>query len=213
MNVGALEFVSIVPWTIIVQLVNLLLLFLLLKHFLFKPIQTILDKRASEIQQDYDDASKASAEAKALREEYETRMAEAKSEASEIVKAATRKAQTHGEEIVLDARNQANRMLEKADAEIEQEKKKAMNELKNEISGIAVDIASKVVEREINEKDHEALIQEFIKGVGEASGQRLQKHTAIRCTIWQSKAVKSSRFSMRSAPCVRPLRKIRSSSR
>ena len=166
---GALEFVSIVPWTIIVQLVNLLLLFLLLKHFLFKPIQTILDKRASEIQQDYDDASKASAEAKALREEYETRMAEAKSEASEIVKAATRKAQTHGEEIVLDARNQANRMLEKADAEIEQEKKKAMNELKNEISGIAVDIASKVVEREIDEKDHEALIQEFIKGVGEAS--------------------------------------------
>jgi F-type H+-transporting ATPase subunit b len=169
MNVGALEFVTIIPWEIIVQLVNLLLLFLLLKHFLFKPIQNILAQRESEIQKDYDDASKASAEAQALREEYEKRMAEAKSEASQIVKDANRKAQTHGEEILLDARNQANRMLEKADAEIEQEKKKARNELKNEISGIAVDIASKVVEREINEKDHEALIQEFIKGVGEAS--------------------------------------------
>lgn len=164
-----LELVSILPWEIIVSLCNLLILFLLLKHFLFKPIQNILAQRESQIQQDYDDASKASAEAKALREEYEKRMAEAKSEAAQIVKDANRKAQSHGEEILLDARNQANRMLEKADAEIEQEKKKAMNELKNEISGIAVDIASKVVEREINEKDHEALIQEFIKGVGEAS--------------------------------------------
>ena len=59
--------------------------------------------------------------------------------------------------------------MEKAEAQIEQEKKKAMNELKDEISGIAVDIASKVVEREIDEKDHEALISEVIMGVGEAS--------------------------------------------
>lgn len=166
---GALELVNIVPWHIVVQLVNLVLLFLLLKHFLFKPIQSIIAQREQEIQKDYDDASKASAEAKALREEYEKHMAEAKAEASDIVKTATKKAQTIGEEILVDARNQANRMMEKADAEIKQEKKKAMNELKDEISGIAVDIASKVVEREINESDHEALIQEFIKGVGEAS--------------------------------------------
>ena len=63
----------------------------------------------------------------------------------------------------------AARLIEKADMQIEQEKKKARNELKDEISGIAIDIASKVVEREIDEKDHETLIAEFIKGVGEAS--------------------------------------------
>lgn len=165
----ALELVNIVPWQIVVQLVNLLILFLLLKHFLFKPVQNILAQREEEIQKDFDDAHKASTEANALREEYEKHMAEAKAEAADIVKTATRRAQQNGEEILLDARNQANRMLEKADAEIEQEKKKAMNELKDEISGIAMDIASKVVEREINESDHEALIREFIEGVGEAS--------------------------------------------
>lgn len=164
-----LNFVSIVPWEIITQLVNLLLLFLLLKHFLFKPVQKILDARQAEIDKDYADAEKAQNEAEALRDEYEKRIADAKSEATDIVKTATRKAQLHGEEIVRDAQTQASRLMEKADAQIEQEKKKAMNELKDEISGIAVDIASKVVEREINEKDHEALISEFIKGVGEAS--------------------------------------------
>ena len=60
-------------------------------------------------------------------------------------------------------------MINFLETEIEQEKKKAMNELKNEISGIAVDIASKVVEREIKEADHQDLIDEFIKNVGEAS--------------------------------------------
>lgn len=164
-----LDFVSIVPWEIITQLVNLLLLFLLLKHFLFKPVQKILDARQAEIDKDYADAEKAQNEAEALRDEYEKRIADAKSEATDIVKTATRKAQLHGEEIVRDAQTQASRLMEKADAQIEQEKKKAMNELKDEISGIAVDIASKVVEREIDEKDHEALISEFIKGVGEAS--------------------------------------------
>ncbi len=169
MNVGTLELVSIVPWTVVVSLCNLLILCLLLKHFLFKPVQKILDKRAEEIQKDYDEAHKASADAAELKAEYEKHMAEAKAEAADIVKAATRKAQANGEEILLDARNQAHRMMERADEEIEQEKKKAMNELKNEISGIAMDIASKVVEREIDEKDHEALINEFIEGVGEAS--------------------------------------------
>ncbi len=166
---GTLELVSIVPWEIITQLVNLLLLFLLIKHFLFKPVQNILDARQAEIDKTYDDAEKAQDEAEALRDEYEKRIADAKNEASDIVKSATRKAQLHSEEIVRDAQAEAVRIKEKADEQIEQEKKKAMNELKDEISGIAVDIASKVVEREIDEKDHEALIAEFIKGVGEAS--------------------------------------------
>ena len=166
---GTLDLVSIVPCEIITQLINLLLLFLLLKHFLFKPVQNVLNARQAEIDKSYADAEAAQTQAEALRDEYEKRIADAKAEASDIVKSATRKAQLHGEEIVRDAQSQASRLMEKADAQIEQEKKKAMNELKNEISGIAVDIASKVVEREIDAKDHEALISEFIKGVGEAS--------------------------------------------
>ncbi|HIV67534.1 MAG TPA: F0F1 ATP synthase subunit B [Candidatus Butyricicoccus stercorigallinarum] len=166
---GVLELVSIVPWEIITQLINLLLLFLLLKHFLFKPVQNVLNARQAEIDKTYADAETAQTRAEALRDEYEKRIADAKAEATDIVKNATRKAQLRGEEIVRDAQSQASRLIEKADMQIEQEKKKARNELKDEISGIAIDIASKVVEREIDEKDHETLIAEFIKGVGEAS--------------------------------------------
>lgn len=166
---GVLELVSIVPWEIITQLINLLLLFLLLKHFLFKPVQNVLNARQAEIDKTYADAETAQTRAEALRDEYEKRIADAKAEATDIVRNATRKAQLRGEEIVRDAQSQASRLIEKADMQIEQEKKKARNELKDEISGIAIDIASKVVEREIDEKDHETLIAEFIKGVGEAS--------------------------------------------
>ena len=166
---GTLDLVSIVPWDIETQLINLLLLFLLLKHFLFKPVQNILNARQAAIDKSYADADSALNKAEELRDEYEKRIADAKAEATDIVKSATRKAQANGEEIIRDAQAQAAHLLEKADVQIEQEKKKAMNELKDEISGIAVDIASKVVEREIDEKDHEALISEFIKGVGEAS--------------------------------------------
>ena len=166
---GVLELVSIVPWQIITQLINLLLLFLLLKHLLFKPVQNVLNARQAEIDKTYADAETAQTRAEALRDEYEKRIADAKAEATDIVKNATRKAQLRGEEIVRDAQSQASRLIEKADMQIEQEKKKARNELKDEISGIAIDIASKVVEREIDEKDHETLIAEFIKGVGEAS--------------------------------------------
>lgn len=164
-----LDLVSIVPWEIITQLINLLLLFLLLKHFLFKPVQNVLNARQAEIDKDYADAEAAQTRAEELRDEYEKRIADAKAEAADITKAANQKAQAHYDEVVGEAKADAARLKQKAEAQIEQEKKKAMNELKDEISGIAVDIAAKVVEREIDEKDHEALISEFIKGVGEAS--------------------------------------------
>ena len=169
MNLGTLDLVSIVPWEIITQLINLLLLFLLLKHFLFKPVQNILNARQAEIDKSYADAETAQTRAEELRDEYEKRISDAKAEAADIAKAASRKAQAHYDEVVGTAKADAARLREKAEAQIEQEKKKAMNELKDEISGIAVDIASKVVERETDEKDHDELISEFIKGVGEAS--------------------------------------------
>ena len=169
MNLGTLDLVSIVPWEIITQLINLLLLFLLFKHFLFKPVQNLLNARQAEIDKSYADAETAQTRAEELRDEYEKRISDAKAEAADIAKAASRKAQAHYDEVVGTAKADAARLREKAEAQIEQEKKKAMNELKDEISGIAVDIASKVVEREIDEKDHEELISEFIKGVGEAS--------------------------------------------
>lgn len=164
-----LEFISFVPWTIIMQWGNLLILFLLMRKFLFKPVKAILDKREAEINEAYDEAGKAKSEAENMREEYNARMASAREEAGEIVKNATVVAQTRETEIIADAQAKATLMLQKADADIAQEKKKAVNEIKDDISDMAVDIASKIIEREINPEDHEKLITEFIDTMGDAS--------------------------------------------
>ena len=108
-------------------------------------------------------------EAEAMKAEYEQNLQNARTEANQIVAAAQKTATARSEEIVGEARAQAAALKQKAEADIAQERKKAVNEVKDEIGGIAMEIASKVVEREISEKDHKDLIDEFIKNVGEAS--------------------------------------------
>ena len=88
---------------------------------------------------------------------------------AQLVQNATRTAQLRSEEIVRQARADAASIKTKADADIAQQRKKAINEVKDEIGGIAMDIASKVVEREIDPKVHQDLIDEFIRNVGDAS--------------------------------------------
>ena len=149
------ELVGIVPWTFIAQICNLFIQMYLIKRFLFKPINEMLEKRRAAADAEITDAEAAKKEANAIKEEYEQNMQEAKAKANEILESARKTATLQSEKIVKEASDQ--------------EKKKAVNEVKGEIGGIAMDIAGKVIEREINEKDHEKLIDEFISNVGEAS--------------------------------------------
>ncbi len=112
---------------------------------------------------------KLRAEAEAMKAEYEQNLQNARAEAGQIVAAAQKTAAARGEELLGEARAQAAALKQKAEADIAQERKKAVNEVKDEIGGMAMEIASKVVEREIKEADHQDLIDEFIKNVGEAS--------------------------------------------
>ena len=100
---------------------------------------------------------------------YEAEMAKAKETASVILQDAQKDAAARSEAMLQEAKAQAAGIKAKAEADILQEKKKAVNEIKNEIGGIAMDIAGKVIEREISEDDHRKLIDEFIENVGEAS--------------------------------------------
>ena len=141
-------------WTFLAQICNLMIQLVIFKKFLLKPIrQVIADRKA-----------KADSEIAA-----EQNLQNARTEANQIVATAQKTATARSEEIVGEARAQAAALKQKAEADIAQERKKAVNEVKDEIGGIAMEIASKVVEREISEKDHKDLIDEFIKNVGEAS--------------------------------------------
>ena len=166
---GFESFVGVNPWTALFTFCNMLITFSVLKHFLFKPVQQILAKRKEEIEASYTEAEKAEGDAQAMKEEYETRLASAKEEAAEIVKSATARANARGEELVSAARAEAAALKSKADAEIESERRKAAGELKNDISELALDIAGRVVEKEIDPETHKELIDDFISRVGDAS--------------------------------------------
>lgn len=163
------EFISITPWTIIFQICNLLILCALVKKFLWKRVMAVLDKRQAEIDGIYSAADKDREDAAEMKREYTERMSNARDEADRLVKNAVDTAQRRGDAIVEEARTEATHMKQKAENEIEQEKRKAYSELMGEISGMAADIAGRMVEREINPDDHRELVEEFIKSAGEAS--------------------------------------------
>ena len=163
------ELVTLVPWTFIAQILNLFLQAYLIKRFLFKPIREILAKRQAIADAQISDAAKAKEDALTMKAEYEENMAQAKEKANSIVTAAQKTASVQSEEILKEAQRQAAALKVKAEKDIEQEKKKAVNEIKDEIGSMAMDIAGKVIEREISEEDHRKLINEYIQNVGEAS--------------------------------------------
>ena len=160
------ELVGLVPWTFVAQICNLFIQVYLIKRFLFKPVNEMLEKRKdAQIRE----AEKAKADADAIKTEYEQNMKEAKEKANEILTTAQRTAALQSEEVLKEAASQAAALKSKAESDIAQEKRKAVNEIKDEIGGMAVEIAGKVIEREISEEDHTKLIDEFIANVGEAS--------------------------------------------
>ena len=156
-------------WTFLAQICNLMIQLVIFKKFLLKPIKQVIADRKAKADSEIADAQKLRTEAEAMKAEYEQNLQNARTEANQIVATAQKTATARSEEIVGEARAQAAALKQKAEADIAQERKKAVNEVKDEIGGIAMEIASKVVEREISEKDHKDLIDEFIKIVGEAS--------------------------------------------
>lgn len=162
-----LPFVTIDTGTILFTLINTLIIFLIFRIFLFKPVGKILDKRKEMAAESIAAAEKAKAEAEKAEKLYLDKIDNAKTEAAEIVKAATLKAQAREDQIIAEANAKAQAIKEKAEETIELDKKRAINDIKNEVSEIVILAASKVCEREISAKDNEELINSFLVQVGD----------------------------------------------
>lgn len=163
----SLEIISVNIWSILVSLANLLIMFLILKRFLFKPVQKMMAARKQQVDQIYQDAKENRDSAINMKQEYEARLAAAREEADGLVRNAVQTAQRKGDAIVAEANSQASHLKQKAEQEIAQEKKQMLQNVRGEISDIAVSIASKVVEREVKKQDYDGFVDEFIKNVGE----------------------------------------------
>ena len=162
------SFLGVNPWTSLFILLNTLTIYFVAKKFLFGPVMKIITDRQQEIDDLYAGAGSAKEEAEALRTEYTAKLRDAKAASEQIVKEAVARGQAREEDIIRKANAEAAAILDKASADIAQEKKKAINDAKNEISGLAMAIAGKVVERELNAADQEKLIDRFIDELGES---------------------------------------------
>ena len=160
-------FVGVNFWTALFVLLNTLIIFFVAKKFLFKPIMKIIADRQKEIDDMYAEADTAKNEAKALENEYKEKLSAAAETSERMVKEAIVRAQNREEEIIRQANQEADAIRNKASADIAQEKKKAINDAKDEISVIALAIAGKVVGRELNADDQEKLVNSFIDELGD----------------------------------------------
>ena len=164
---GFEELLGVNPWTALFTLANTVALFLVMKKLLFKPVMKIIEDRQQEIDCMYKDAGEAKEQAQALQAEYQEKLSAAQETSERLVKEAVARGQHREEEIIRQANQEASAILEKASADIALEKKKAINDAKDEISDIALAIAGKVVGRELNNNDQSELIDHFINELGD----------------------------------------------
>ncbi len=161
------SFIGVNFWTALFVLLNFLVLFFVAKKFLFLPVKKMIDSRQQEIDTMYAEADAAKESAQALQKEYEDRLSVARETGDRLVQEATARGQSRQEEILRQANLEAERIREKAAADIAQEKKKALNDAKDEISSLAMEIAGKVVGRSLNEEDQARLVDSFLEELGE----------------------------------------------
>ena len=161
------DFVGVDFWTALFVLLNTLLIFFVAKKFLFKPVMKLIKDRQDEIDAMYSAADAAKAEAEAMESEYKEKLSQAQLTGERMVREATERGQKREEEILRQANVEAEAIMAKASADIAREKKKALNDAKDEISDIALAIAEKIVGRELTDADHSDLVNSFIDQLGE----------------------------------------------
>ena len=164
------SFIGVNFWTALFTLLNFIILFLVAKRFLIGPVLAIIETRQKEIDDMYAEAESSKEEAAKLKDEYEEKLERASEESEEIVKSAMRRAKLREEEILREAREQAARTVERAYEQVELEKKRAINEIKSEVSEMAIGIASAVIGRDVDGDEHKDLIDSFIADMGDGNG-------------------------------------------
>lgn len=165
----ALPIISVNIWHILISLANLLILFFIVKKFLYKPVKETLDKRQAEIDGQYAAAAAAQADAEQNRAAWEKQMETANATAENTIREAAETATRRADRIVADAREQADGILRRAEASAALERRNAEASMREEIVVVSTQIAEKLLEREVSADDHRELIDSFLDRIGDKS--------------------------------------------
>lgn len=148
-------------WTIITFMV----LFFVLAKFAWKPLMKMLQEREEMIRDSLDDAEKAKAELEHLNEESEAIMTKARAEAQTILANGKAAAEKVKEDTIAKAKEQAIKILEKTEKQIQIEKDKAIADIKQEVVNLSLSVAKKLINKNLNDADNKSLIEETLKKV------------------------------------------------
>ena len=162
-----LDVISVNVWQILISLLNLFLLFLIFKKFLFKPVTSVLEKRQSEMDEQYESAANARREAEDDRKAWEETLAGAHDEADAIIASATESAKYRAERMISDAKDRADGIIRAAETEADLERRRAEDDIKREIVEVSEAIAEKLLKREVRAEDHRDLIDSVLEELGE----------------------------------------------
>ena len=161
------EIINVNIWLILISLCNLVILFLILKKFLFKPVKKVLAERQAEYDAKFAEADGKLAEAEAVKAELDAKFASADDEAERLLKDAKDNAERRGAAIVTEAKDKADLIVKNAESEAELRRRKAEESIKDDIADVSVEIAEKIIGREVTERDHRRLVDEFINKMGD----------------------------------------------
>ncbi len=162
------EIISVNLWQIVVSLSNLVILFLIIKKFLYQPVKNVLKSRQNKIDEKYAQAEEYLTDAEKAKNQLEEKLSNAEIKADEILNEATLHAERRKEKIAKEARDEADSIIRQAKQEAELEKKKAESEIKTQIVDVSFELSKKLIEREITKEDHRALIDSFIEQIGDS---------------------------------------------
>ncbi len=146
-------------WT----LVSFVVLLVLLSKFAFKPIAQALDRRGESIKKSIEEAEKQRADAKKLMDDYQKQLADARNEAGKIIEEARQLGERVRKEVVDKSNAEASAAVQRAQEEIQRQKEKGIQEMKDTVAALSVQIASRVIEKELNEATHRQLVDNLIK--------------------------------------------------
>ncbi len=166
----SLDVISINLWQILISLCNLLLLFLIIKKFLYKPVKRVLRERQSALEEKYASAEEAKKQAEKSRESWEEKLQGAQAEADMLLKKETERAERRSSQMISEAREKADIIVHEAETQAALEHKKAQADIRKEIVDVSTLLAEKMLHREIHQEDHRDIIDSVISEIGEDNG-------------------------------------------
>ncbi|MDD7517366.1 F0F1 ATP synthase subunit B [Ruminococcus flavefaciens] len=149
-------------WSIFWAVFNVIILFILLRIFLFKPINKIKSERTRTIQDNLDSAQRAKEEAEELRQQYEGSISEAKEKANQIIMKAHEDAESERSAIIKKSQEEADKIVADADKAIENERKRVLRQAQSQIADLAIEAASKIIGENVDDEKNRRLVDQFL---------------------------------------------------